>query len=116
MQRQHARGVEYALALAVEGFAEEALGNAGGVGGINEHCVVEARRSRADKFRTIGVMQVDAWVGKPSGNGGEVGLRNGNDAGVDLYEVNVLDRGMAENFADRSAIAAADDKHSSRGR
>jgi len=43
-------------------------------------------------------------------------LRNGDHAGVDLYKVNVLDRGMAEDFAERSTIATANDEHLFRGR
>ena len=95
----------------VEFASEETFAGADGVGAIDDDDVIEIFH-RFCKSNAIAHMDVKflRLVQKYFGNGGEILLRQLDDALIDFAQIYLLHRFVAAHFAGHAAVTAADDE------
>ncbi len=98
---------ERAFAIAKEFLCDQSSGGADRIGGIDKDDIV-CVGAFLEEDDAITEVHGDAGVGQSGADRGEEFLREADDLFIEFDEVDGFDLGVAEKFANGSAVAAAD--------
>ena len=110
LRGEHAPGLERPVNLLEERLLEEHRRRTHRVGRVDDDCVVRSLGGVAHELDAVADVDVDARIVKPARHPGEELLRDLDDHAVDLRDVEVLNRRVADDLSEHAAVAAAHDQ------